>query len=174
MFVSDDARGPMSKVYAVVGCLLFSMFIVYDTQLIVGVNKWGDPHRCAIKHRCGRLHSSRSCYSAGTFRAHLLSGDSRRRATPFSLDRYQFTEDEYIWGALNLYIDIVQRTYRLVLPRSLCTVFVGSYLHPSHRMPLNYAGFARPSLLRSIYPDPCAYWGPPRVAQQLCAAQQAY
>jgi FtsH-binding integral membrane protein len=67
MFVSDDARGPMSKVYAVVGCLLFSMFIVYDTQLIVGVNKWGDPHRCAIKHRCGRLHSSRSCFSAGTF-----------------------------------------------------------------------------------------------------------
>jgi FtsH-binding integral membrane protein len=56
MFVSDDARGSMSKVYAVVGCLIFSMFIVYDTQLIVGVNKFGDPHRCALEHSCAAVH----------------------------------------------------------------------------------------------------------------------
>lgn len=56
MFVSADARGPMSKVYAVVGCLIFSMFIVYDTQLIVGVNKFGDPHRCALEHSCAVVH----------------------------------------------------------------------------------------------------------------------
>lgn len=57
MFVSDDARGPMSKIYAVLGCLLFSMFIVYDTQLIVGVNKVGDPHRCVLNHLyCGPTH----------------------------------------------------------------------------------------------------------------------
>lgn len=47
--------------YALVGSLLFSAFIVYDTQLIVG----GSHHK------------------------------------------YQLTEDEYIFAALNLYVDIV-------------------------------------------------------------------
>ena len=132
--------GTVGKVYAVVGCLLFSMFIVYDTQLIVGVNKWGDPHRCALKHRC-------SIDSAFVVRAialglvlcgHLLVTPGRH-TTPLC-NRYQFTEDEYIWGALNLYIDIVQRTCRRALPRRLCTVSVAIFIQASDASEIRFFG----------------------------------
>ena len=35
----------MWKVYGVLGCLIFSLFIVYDTQQIVGCSKFGKPHQ---------------------------------------------------------------------------------------------------------------------------------
>ena len=51
----------IQNLYAGAGCLIFSMYIVYDTQLIVG----GDHHK------------------------------------------YQFSEDDYVFAAINIYLDIV-------------------------------------------------------------------
>ena len=51
----------IQNLYAGAGCLIFSMYIVYGTQLIVG----GDHHK------------------------------------------YQFSEDDYVFAAINIYLDIV-------------------------------------------------------------------
>lgn len=35
----------LRKLYALIGCLVFSLYIVFDTQLIMGCNKFGKAHR---------------------------------------------------------------------------------------------------------------------------------
>ena len=50
----------MWKVYGVLGCLIFSLFIVYDTQQIVGCSKFGKPHQYRSVRNTPKL--SRLCF----------------------------------------------------------------------------------------------------------------
>lgn len=48
-FVASIFGGPiLRKVYAAAGCLIFSMYLVFDTQLIVGCSPTGKPHQFAF------------------------------------------------------------------------------------------------------------------------------